>query len=150
LGCSCDARPVHGANEGRCSLLCSRGGRDGPLPLAQPAPRRRTRRGAQTRRYGGAATVSKTGKTMLGKTGTLAADRAAAAVRLRRGGYGYAAIARELGYAGPGGAYKAVRRGLRAIVAGEVDLFRALELERLDRLHLAHWERAIGGDVAAT
>jgi hypothetical protein len=39
---------------------------------------------------------------------------------------------------------------LTATLAEPADALRTLELERLDRLHLAIWDQAIQGDVAST
>ena len=71
----------------------------------------------------------------------------AKAIELRRSGMGYAAIAQQLGYAGPGSAHKAVHAGLVAVrtEAGSEEL-RSLEAERLDELQASRWEKAINGD----
>ena len=47
------------------------------------------------------------------------------------------------------GAYKAVAAGMQKAFCEPAQELRALELERLDRLHEALWPRAIGGDDAA-
>lgn len=82
---------------------------------------------------------SKTSVNMLA-----AADRQRQALELRRAGAGYDLIARQLGYAGPPGAHKAVATALHRMLAEPAEDVRALELARLDRLQLAHWSRAIG------
>ena len=82
--------------------------------------------------------------------GIAAAERAAAAMTLRRSGATYPEIARQLGYADPSGAYRAVQRGLTETLQEPADELRAVELDRLDRMQMAHWSRALAGDVKAT
>lgn len=78
-----------------------------------------------------------------------AVERQRQALELRRAGTGYEAIARAVGYAGPGPAHKAVQSALKRMLAEPAEEVRALELARLDRLQMAHWPRAIGsGGVA--
>lgn len=63
-----------------------------------------------------------------------AAERDAGALALREAGMSYRAIARELGWADPKGAWQAVRRSLDRIPAENVAALRAVETARLDRL----------------
>lgn len=87
---------------------------------------------------GGKATPrkTKTGKTTsrttLRATSVDQAEKDAQAVRLRRDGLGYQAIADRLDYANASGAWKAVQRTLKLIQHDAVDELRTLELERLD------------------
>lgn len=60
------------------------------------------------------------------------AERDAEACRLRSRGMSYRDIARELGYASMGGAYRAVQRALADIVREPAEEARQLELDRLD------------------
>lgn len=69
-----------------------------------------------------------------------AAERAALACRLREEGHSYSEVARKLGYAGPGPAYRAVMRALRRTQQESADALRTLEVERLDRVALAAWQ----------
>ena len=78
------------------------------------------------------------------------ADRQRLAVEARRAGAAYDDIARQLGYRDKSGAYRAVRAGLAKALREPADDLRALELARLDRLQLAHWQKAAAGDAAAT
>ncbi len=89
------------------------------------------------------------GKHKRGKHRVAVVDRQVAAVRLRRNGYTYEQIAATLGYAGRGSAFKAVGAALHAVRSEEVDVYRGLELARLDALQLSLWARAIRGDVRA-
>jgi len=78
-------------------------------------------------------------------------DKERAALELRRGGATYDAIARQLGYAHPSGAAAAYQRALkRTLMEAGSEEVRAAELDRLDRLQLAHWSKAIAGDGPAT
>lgn len=61
-----------------------------------------------------------------------AAERQAAAIRLRRNGWSYDRIAEELGYADKSGAYKAVMAALQATLKEPAEELRTLELKRLD------------------
>lgn len=63
------------------------------------------------------------------------AERDAQAARLRARGLGYKQIAEQLGYEDHTGAYKAVQRALKEIVAEPAEELRALELERLDDMY---------------
>lgn len=73
------------------------------------------------------------------------AERQAQALQLRRAGAAYDEIARQLGYTKMG-AWKAVASALKKTLQEPADDVRKLELERLDRLLLAIWNRAIQGD----
>ncbi len=75
----------------------------------------------------------------------MASYRRTRAVELRAQGKDYAEIARELGYANKGTAHKVIAQALQAREANSVDLLRTLELERLDAIHAAIWDAAMGG-----
>jgi hypothetical protein len=77
-------------------------------------------------------------------------EREAHALALRRAGVDYPTIARKVGFANAGGAWKAVHRGLQRTLrtAGSEEV-RTLEVERLDQLQMGLWPDAIRGDVRA-
>jgi cyanate lyase len=77
----------------------------------------------------------------------LAAARRARAVELRTTGLTYDQIATELGYANRGTVYHVVSEALKAQTAEAVGELRSLEIERLDNLQLAVWQKAMEGDV---
>jgi len=77
-----------------------------------------------------------------------AAERRGQALALRKAGIGYPAIARQLGYAGPSGAYKAIVTALRALTREPAEELRTLELARLDELLAGLWADARQGNVA--
>jgi hypothetical protein len=69
----------------------------------------------------------------------------AEAVRLKVAGHSYDEIARMLGYADHTGARGAVRAGLNArLDSAGVEEVRQVESERLDRIQLTYWQRAVG------
>lgn len=76
-------------------------------------------------------------------------ERERKAVELARAGVGYDEIARQVGYANRGGAWKAVQAALRRTQQGDADDLRALECDRLDRVLTGVWPRAVRGDDAA-
>lgn len=76
-----------------------------------------------------------------------AAERQVQALALRKAGIGYAAIARELGYAGPSGAYKAIMTALQSLTREPAEELRTLELARLDDLLAGLWADARRGNV---
>jgi hypothetical protein len=92
---------------------------------------------------------------MTGKVVDLDAERIAQAekeariIELRRTGATWELIAKLTGYANPSGAYKAYQRALGKIVQPKIDELRAVEVDRLDRLQFAIWERAKDGDIKA-
>ena len=61
-----------------------------------------------------------------------AAPRAAQALRLRRLGYTYAEIAREVGYANESGAYKAVKTANNRIIRDEAKALVGYQLDMID------------------
>jgi len=93
-----------------------------------------------------AAPESATSKRLL-----LALERENKALSLRRSGANEAEIAESLGMT-KSGAHKAVWRALRraqSLTAEQADEWVALELDRLDRMQMALWPRALAGDVKA-
>jgi hypothetical protein len=71
------------------------------------------------------------------------------AVRLLREGKSYDEIAKILGYANRGSAWRLVQNALRDTVTTDVEEHRAIELHRLDALQHAHWDQACDGDIGA-
>ena len=69
------------------------------------------------------------------------------AVELRLAGMPYDRIAQTVGYRGSAGAWQAVQRALSRQAAESTEKVRQIELARVERLILAHWEQAIAGDV---
>ena len=76
--------------------------------------------------------------------------RAQQCLDLRIQGHTYQYIADRLGYADRSGARRAIERLLDRTEFETVDEYRALESDRLDALHRAHWPAAMLGDVEAT
>lgn len=82
----------------------------------------------------------------------LTAERRAAAINLRISGLDWTAIAAQLGYADRGAACKDVTRALEKHVVDEglaVEVWRELELGRLDSLQQSIWPKAMDGDPRA-
>jgi hypothetical protein len=71
------------------------------------------------------------------------------AAQLRTAGYTYAEIARTLGYANEGGAWKAVEAVRKTAIRESGRELVNLELERFDQLQRAATSRALGGDPSA-
>ena len=79
----------------------------------------------------------------------LARYRAAVAVELRMAGAEYEAIARELGFAGKSGAWKAVQRALRLRAMESSEAYRNIALADLDMLLEKNWRAAMSGNLEA-
>jgi hypothetical protein len=77
----------------------------------------------------------------------LAAARRARAIELRTAGLTYDQIAIELGYANRGTVYRVVSEALRTQTLEAVGELRSLEVERLNSLQSAMWQKAMDGDV---
>src|SRR5450759_455971 len=78
----------------------------------------------------------------------LSAARRARAVELRTAGLTYEQIAVKLGYANRGTVYRLVSEALKAQTVEAVGQLRSLEVERLDKLQHAVWQKAMDGDVS--
>ncbi len=78
-----------------------------------------------------------------------ALERQRRALELRRSGRTLEDIARTLGYRQRAGAYKAIASALQRTLREPAEALRNLEMERLDRLQVALWPRAVQGDVKA-
>jgi hypothetical protein len=77
------------------------------------------------------------------------AQKRVRAAQLRTAGYTYAEIARTLGYANEGGAWKAVEAVRKTAIRESGRELVNLELERFDVLQRASMTRAVGGDPSA-
>jgi len=79
-----------------------------------------------------------------------ALDKERRVLELRRAGATYADIANAVGYATAQGAYLAYGRALKRTLnnAGSEEA-RESELDRLDRLQLVYWEKALKGEYHA-
>lgn len=76
-------------------------------------------------------------------------DRELEALQLRRSGASLDDIAQRLGYKARSSAMRAIERAMNRNLGEGADALRGLELERLDRMQLGLWPRAIAGDVKA-
>jgi hypothetical protein len=70
-------------------------------------------------------------------------------LELRRAGFTFQRIAEEVGYATPSGAQRALERIMTRNVPQAPEEFRWQELDRLDRMQVALWPRAMKGDDRA-
>lgn len=70
-------------------------------------------------------------------------------LELRRAGVTFDEIATRVGYADRGAAHKAYKRALARTLQQPAAEIRELEADRLDRLLVAVWARALRGDLAA-
>lgn len=70
-------------------------------------------------------------------------------LELRRAGVPFSEIATRLGYYDKGGAYKVYKAAMNRAYKEPVGELRALESDRLDRLQVARWGRALRGDAKA-
>ncbi|MBN2498268.1 MAG: hypothetical protein JXR96_26995 [Deltaproteobacteria bacterium] len=81
------------------------------------------------------------GEARLSPRRAAAALRAARALELRASGLSYDQIARELGFRDHSGAHRAVAGALERAQSEPAEECRQVELDRLDRLLLAHWKK---------
>jgi hypothetical protein len=70
-------------------------------------------------------------------------------LELRRAGFTFQRIAEEVGYATPSGAQRALERIMTRNLPQAPEEFRWQELDRLDRMQVALWPRAMKGDDRA-
>ncbi len=78
-----------------------------------------------------------------------AIDRQFKALELRKAGASYPAIARQLGYKSPSGAYQAIMSAIKRTLREPADDVRKLELARLDDMLLAIWAQVKNGNFGA-
>lgn len=76
-------------------------------------------------------------------------DRELKVLELRRAGLTWQRIAEQVGYADHSGAYMAYKRAMKRTLQQPADELRQAEIDRLDRLQLAAWPRAMNGDNAS-
>jgi hypothetical protein len=76
-------------------------------------------------------------------------DRELQIIELRRAGATWEKIASAVGYAGASGAYKAYQKAAERTIRPKLEELRDIELDRLDRMQLAVWEKAKGGEYKA-
>lgn len=79
-----------------------------------------------------------------------AIDKQRLALELRKAGVPFTKIAQQLDYEGPSGAYGAVKSALKRTLQEPAAEVRALELDRLDHMLMAHWPAVIKGHIRAT
>ena len=70
-------------------------------------------------------------------------------MELKRSGETYQAIAEVLGYADRSAARRTYIRALQRALVEDASEMRLVENDRLDRLQLGHWEKALRGDEKA-
>ncbi len=78
-----------------------------------------------------------------------AGDKDARVLELRRAGLTWQRIAEEVGYADHSGAHRAYQRAIRNDSEQSTDELLRQELDRLDRLQVAAWPKAMTGDAAS-
>ena len=76
-------------------------------------------------------------------------DREIKVLELRRAGLTWQRISEEAGYADASGAYLAYKRAIKRTMQQPADELREQELDRIDRLQLALWPKAMKGDNAS-
>ena len=76
-------------------------------------------------------------------------DREVKVLELRRAGLTWQRISEEVGYADHTGAYAAYKRAIKRTMQQPADELREQELDRIDRLQLALWPKAMKGDNAS-
>jgi hypothetical protein len=76
-------------------------------------------------------------------------DKEIKVLELRRAGLTWSAIADQTGYADATGAYAAYKRAIKRVLDEPADEVRKQELDRIDRLQVAVWNRALKGDDKA-
>lgn len=70
-------------------------------------------------------------------------------IELRRAGVTWEKIAREVGFKNASGAYKMYQRAAERMVRPHLEEYRDMQLDRLERMHMAVWPRAKDGDLRA-
>lgn len=76
-------------------------------------------------------------------------DKENKVVDLRRAGLTWSRIALEVGYADHSGAFAAYKRALSRTLEEPIAQVRQAEIDRLDRLQVAVWQKAMKGDNAS-
>lgn len=78
-----------------------------------------------------------------------AVERRAQTVELRSQGHTFEEIAQIVGYSNKASAYNAFQTALGSIVKEPVETYRAVELQRLDKMTKGLADRAFDGDIPA-
>ena len=73
-------------------------------------------------------------------------DKELKVLELRRAGLTFQRISEEVGFADASGAYIAYKRAMKRTLQQPADELREAELDRVDRLQLALWPKAMKGD----
>lgn len=89
------------------------------------------------------------GTSKASKRGLTANERQAEALRLRKAGLTFDQIAKELDYANPSCAHKAVMTALRETLREPAEEYRNLHRDRLESIYAAYYHKAIAGDEKA-
>lgn len=76
-------------------------------------------------------------------------ERETKIIELRRAGATWAVIAERVGYASASGAYNAYQRIAERVIRPKIEELRDMELDRLDRLQMGVWSKALNGDSRA-
>ena len=76
-------------------------------------------------------------------------DKEIKVLELRRAGLTWQRISEETGFADASGAYLAYKRAIKRTMQQPADELREQELDRIDRLQLALWPKAMKGDNAS-
>jgi hypothetical protein len=76
-------------------------------------------------------------------------DKEIKIIELRRAGVTWEKIAMEVGFRNASGAYKMYQRAAERMVRPHLEEYRDMQLDRLERMHMAVWPRAKDGDLRA-
>ena len=76
-------------------------------------------------------------------------DKEMKIIELRRAGLTWEKIALETGFRNASGAYKMYQRAAERMIRPHLEEYRDMQLDRLERMHLAVWPRAKEGDLRA-
>jgi hypothetical protein len=76
-------------------------------------------------------------------------DKEIKIIELRRAGVTWEKIALEVGFKNASGAYKMYQRAAERMIRPHLDEYRDMQLDRLERMHMAVWPAAKEGDLRA-
>ena len=77
-------------------------------------------------------------------------EREQRVLRLRRQGWTFDMIAKEVGYKQPSSAHRAYENACKRIIHEDVEAIRKLESDRLDIATAAIWNNVLQGDAASS
>lgn len=89
------------------------------------------------------------GKTLAAVPDAEQIQRERDVLEMRRAGASFEEIAERVGYASRGSAYRAFKRALARTLQAPAAEIRELEADRLDRLQMALWPKAMRGETRA-